>query len=160
VLMVCTLVCERSLHVEIRPLRTSPQMVDSSKCTRPPCRELAHAYNHAADGLAMSTSPPTILPRMRSPEIPQNRPYDRTVSATGSCFGNLTLAGETVTLMHPAPLGACLIGVSAFRRFEVPRHLRASNPLFNALRSALCRTSASRIFHCETRIIHFRPVSR
>ena len=50
--MVCTkLVVERSLHVEVRALRTSPQMDDISlgagKCTRPPCRELAHAYTHA-----------------------------------------------------------------------------------------------------------------
>jgi len=67
------------------------------------------------DDLAISTSPPAILHRTRSPEKPQNGPYDRTVSATGSCFGNLTLAGETVVLMHPAQLWACAIGVSALR---------------------------------------------
>jgi len=43
----------------------------------------------------------------RSPERPQNGPYDRTVSAPGACFGNLTPAGETVAFVHPARWWAC-----------------------------------------------------
>jgi len=59
--------------------------------------------------------PPAIFHRTRSPERPQKGQNDRTVSTTGACFNNLTPAGETVVLMHPAQLWARAIGVLAHR---------------------------------------------
>jgi len=124
------------------------------KCTCPPCREFASlhggqvhlpaerskwpdrahcAYTHAvrtvwlfrsAHGLAISTSLPAICHQTRSSERPQNGLNDRTVSATGSCFGNLTPAGETVALMHPTRLRTCAIYVSAHQSVSTSSCIR------------------------------------
>jgi len=102
----------------------------AGKCTRPPCRELAHAYTHAWWTVWPFQPLRPILHQTRSPERPRNGPYDRTVSTAGPCFGNLTPAGETVILMHPARQWACAVGVSALRsdsKIAVSHSWRYSN---------------------------------
>jgi len=63
VLMVCTkLVVERFLHVEVRGLRTSLQMVGSSqgasRCTRLPCRK--HCFWQDSDSVCTTVLTVTL----------------------------------------------------------------------------------------------------
>jgi len=125
--MVCTkLVVERCLHVEVRPLCTSLRMVDTSqgagKCTRPPCRELAHAYKHAC----RTIWPFRPLRRPSSTERgrQKNRKTGRTIARSLPPGHALAISRWPERRLFSCIQRSCGPAQSACRRFEVPRQLR------------------------------------
>jgi len=93
--LACTkLVVERCLHARSMDCAAAHRwLVARRELANVPVRRveiLLCIHTRMAHGLAISTSPPAIYHRTRSPERPQNGSNDRTVSATGACFGDLT----------------------------------------------------------------------
>jgi len=105
-------------------------MVDSSqragKCTRPTCRELAHAYRHAW----RSVWPFQPVHLSSSTERGHQKDHKTRCTITRALPPGhaLAISHQPERLLLSYNQSGCGPAQSAFLRFEVPRHLRPSSP--------------------------------